>query len=283
MKIIKELGSFETDYFNDVILDIDGKEVTDYTYTSPSSSTATVDSKYIVSGVTGLNISKGDVVGIVGTDGIEQDFIVIGAGTDVIKLLTKLSETVGAEVTVKTKKYVVTFGAELTEGQYTTDANDVIIVANTFSNCYINKAFIQNRYPNLDDNKNIDLLNDDAKEALIGDFALNPHFYKTLDLGQLTELMKRKILSILELGETDRDSNNQPLTDQYDKLVNNTVNILNTIDDNTPNGDATDPDTMPSAVDFSWSNRASYKGESSGCVDAYSNGKGFGIPNNSCY
>ena len=255
MKIIKELGTFEVDHFDDKIYDADGDVVTDYVTVSPSSIAGIVDTKFIVSGVASLNINKGDVVDITGEDGIVEDYVVIAVGADVIRLQNNLNSADGTTVTVTTKKYKITAGALMVEGQYQLDTNEVIVVANTFSNAYINKAYIKNRYSSLSDDKNIDLMNEDAKEALIGDFPLNPQFYKTLDLGQITELMKRKILSILELSDNDRDSNNQPLTDDYHILLNSTVNILDTVVNNTPNGNVTDPDTMPSSSSVTWSAR----------------------------
>ena len=252
MKIIKELGTFEVDYFDDKIYDADGDAVTDYTMISPSSATGTVDTKFIVSGVALLNISKGDVVDITGEDGIVEDYIVMAVGTDVIRLQENLNASIGATVTVVTKKYSITAGALMVEGQYQLSTNEVIVIANTFSSAYINKSFLQYRYSNLSDNIDIDLANEDAKEALIADFPLNPLFYKTLDLGQITELMKRKILSTLELADPDRDSNNQPLTDNFILLLGETVNILDTVDDNTPSGDVTDETTLPSAGSVTW-------------------------------
>jgi len=254
MIIIKEEGNFTIEYFGGKIFDTSYDEIDGSYYTSvaPTNVIGSVDTKYTISGIASLNITKGDVVNITGDDGIVDDYIVVGVGTDIIRVKDVIKSDIGTNVTVQTNIYKITFGSEIEEGMYYLDTNDVIIVANTFSNTYINKAKIQLRYSELDDGKDVDLMNDDAKEALIGDFPLNPTFYKTLNLGQITELLKRKIISILELSDKTRDKNNQPLTDDYHELLISTVNILNTKDNNTPNGDITDNTVDLNAGGIPW-------------------------------
>lgn len=257
MIIVKEQGVFKIEDFDGIIYDSDGNVLDSANYTSiaPSFTTGTVLNKFVINGVNILNIEKGDVVDITGTDGIVNDYIVVAKGDNAIRVASSTGETEGASVIVSTKVFKVELGANIKEGMYYLSNNEVIIVANTFSNAYINKAYVKNRYRNLNDNVDIDLLNSDAKEALIGDFPLNPFFYKALDIGQITELLKRKILSILELADNDRDSANLPLTDDYRALRDATLNILNTVDDNTPNGDVTDPTDMPNDTGITWSTR----------------------------
>ena len=155
--------------------------------------------------------------------------------------------TEGTIVSVRQEESIITL-TTLEEGQYYLSTNEIIIVANTFANLFINKAQIKTRYKNLDDAFDIELLNNEAKESVIADFSFNPYFYKTLDLGQLTELQKRKIQVLL----TYEDDSTKAI-DDYNKLLKNVTNYLNTIVDNTPNKDVTKDDLLAdSGISICW-------------------------------
>ena len=251
---VQKGGEFSTHIFDGKIYDVDRNELDSglFTYTSPQTITAYVDARYIVRNVntTLYKIKKSDTLLITQSDGLEDDFVVKSLGLDKIKIDQPLRDLVDTEISVKTNKYTITLDSTIEEGMYYLSNNEVIIVADTFHNLQIPRGTIQHRYSSYSDNADLELTNTDAKESLIGDFSKQPHFYKVLDVGPLTELLKRKILSILELSENDRDENNIPLTKDYKELLQEVLLDFNTTVDNKPNKDITNPNVASSSSNW---------------------------------
>ena len=236
MIIVKQEGSFSIKDFDNKIYNASGDLLvadTDYTYTAPASYSGTILDRFKLE--TGVHaIVKGSVVNIKGEDDITNDYMVMGVGATTIEVEPLMSLSVGSIATVTQEEGPITLLSALEEGQYNLSTNEIIIVANTFANLYINKAKIRTRYKNLDDDLDIDLLNNEAKESVIADFSFDPYFYKTLDLGQLTELQKRKIQVILT-----SESESTKAIDDYKALLKITINYLNTKISNKASEDVT--------------------------------------------
>ena len=239
MIIVKQGGSFPIKNFDNKIYNADGDLLgvdIDYTYTAPASYSGTILDRFKLETST-HTILKGSVVNIKGEDDITNDYMVMGVGATTIEVEPLMSLSVGSTATITQEEGSITLLSALEEGQYNLSTNEIIIVADTFANLYINKAKIRTRYKNLDDDIDIDLLNNEAKESVIADFSFDPYFYKTLDLGQLTELQKRKIQVILT-----SESDSTKAIDDYKALLKSTINYLNTRVDNKASGDVTKDD-----------------------------------------
>jgi len=251
---VQKGGSFSTHIFDGKIYDVDRNELDSglFTVLAPQTITAKVDARYIVKDIDTVTnkISKSDTLLITQSDGLEDDYIILKIGTNKVKIDQPLDDTADTEITVKTNKYTITLDPTIEEGMYYLSNNEVIVVADTFHNLQIPRAIIKHRYSSYSDNADLELTNTDAKESLIGDFSKQPHFYKVLDVGPLTELLKRKILSILELSENDRDENNVPLTKDYKELLQEVLLDFNTTVDNKPNKDITDPNIVSSSSNW---------------------------------
>jgi len=249
MILIKVGGVFKTENFDNIIYNAKAEEITGYTVESPVSLVGFVKDRFTLT-VVAHSLNKGDVILVKGDDDIEDDFVIVGVGTNTIKVASLLNLNINTAVEVRTQEYIINMGS-IVEGQYHLPTNEVIIIANTFSNLYVNKASIKSRFNNLDDNTDIDLLNTEAKESIIADFSFNPYFYKNLDLGQLTELQKRKMLCILEMGFL---SESEKYCRSYDALVKTVTSYLNTKDKNKPNLDVTTDDLLENSggIDIGW-------------------------------
>jgi hypothetical protein len=219
-------------------------ENTNYTIGSEISYVGVVVNNIITLTIpTGVNLlEEGDNVLILEPDGLYRPNVVVNTGIN--KITVKKPILSAGDIVVTASDVSINLIA-LEDGVYTFSDHSSIIVSSTFINVFIAPDVLMERYRGRLTGYQIDWenMNRVAVLAVLAEYHFNLTFFRTVDFGQITELVIRKIGQHLEVS-----SDNLKYTNEYKefkKIVDNGVQSDNGVLDTTS--------TSSNTNGFSWS------------------------------
>lgn len=170
---------------------------------------------------TGINLlEEGDNVLIVEPDGLYKPNVIVNTG--LTKITVKKPILSSGNVTVTASDVRVNL-IDLEDGLYTFSDHSSIIVSSTFINVFITPDILMERFRGRLTGYQVDWenMNRVAVLAILAEYHFDLTFFQTVDFGQITELVIRKIGQHLEVS-----SDNFKYTNEYKefkKIIDNSV------------------------------------------------------------
>lgn len=243
-------GTIKRPSFDGILIDKTGATITNFIVNPVADETGTTLDGYRVSMSSDTAYVVGDEVLIVEPDGIERQNVIEGVGIDVLQLQDRLT-SFDSGVAITVKPNFVSIELNITEdGIYYFSDHEALIVSDTYFAIDVPYGIIADRFQTLPRDANMPLKNKDAKEAIFAEFSFDPLFFRKLDMGQLTELVKLKILAILESTLPPEYIKHQT---NYDNFKNSMVNLIEvTIEGELDPDVFEDPDAGTFNLEFDW-------------------------------
>ena len=165
----------------------------------------------------GHNFKAGDSIGVIGADGIVRHTFVSNVGADKIELKDSIVPSRSVTVKLVVEEHTITF-TSIDNGMYTFSDNEALIIADTFLSVFVSYSDLHNYWGATPRNLTIESLNVAARNSVLADMSKYPTFYKSIDLGQLKELILKKMTVILT-ADIDKRVTVQESYDAYLKTV----------------------------------------------------------------
>jgi len=195
---------------------------------------------------------EGENVIITEPDGLFRGNVIVNVGTN--KITLKRAVLGQGAVTVKNADVNIQL-IDLEEGVYTFSDHSGMIVSDTFINVFIPQSILLTRYMGKLSGYNNDFtnLNETAVLSVLAEYSYDLTFFQTIDLGQVTELVLRKIGQILENPEDNFKYTNE--YKEYKKVVDNKAKSDNGVSNHGTTNDTNNISISTSGITWSWGAR----------------------------